>query len=338
MSGEYPYKRINFIRETKPTENAQADDGISIKQFYEQVVNCQEETLNHTEHNQLSRNSSPDKTVCLPKTNWYFKSKTKKQIEAAYLQAAEENNLEVVRHYIALGFNIDVLDAYKWSSLMIAIYASNIQIVEYLLQHRCNVSVHDKAGNNAIKLAFKKYDKRIIDMLIKYTVKTEDDKTTSQQEQLQVHTVDGGQSVTKYCISCDTSYDDQSSHLTSIVHLLNEYEMNPDLKSKILGYKLDESNRGFQLLIKNGWSVNSGIGANEDGRMNPVKAVQKLDRLGFGSDLVTKPSSASTRIKRLSLLKPNDHHIDTYTSAKDIEKKHQKERQFERRMRRYFDS
>ncbi|KAL2653453.1 hypothetical protein R1flu_021581 [Riccia fluitans] len=47
---------------------------------------------------------------------------------------------------------------------------------------------------------------------------------------------------------------------------------------------LSEANIGFKLLKKSGWKEGSGLGASEQGRLNPVEAEQKLDRRGIGAE------------------------------------------------------
>jgi ankyrin repeat protein len=327
MSGSYPYKQINFIKESTTYWTNAELDGNSIKQFYEELVE-NEQNANASVQEQVATQQKAIEVIKLPPRD-FFKSKTVKQIEAEYLKAAETNDVEVIQNYIESGFNINAVDAYKWSALMIAIYAINLEVVEILLHNKCDLTVQDSAGNNAIKLAFKKYDKRVIDLLLKYAVKTEKDDSKQHEPQTSVTTTT---SAPQHCTHCNVAYDVHSNHMSSIVHLVNEYEKNPDFKCKILSYKLDETNKGFQMLIKNGWSANSGLGVNEDGRMNPVKAVQKLDRLGFGSQQSEK---ATKSVKFFQPLKPNESHVK---SIKDIKKNNDKERRFERQMRRYFDS
>jgi len=62
--------------------------------------------------------------------------------------------------------------------------------------------------------------------------------------------------------------------------------------------KLSESNIGFQLLKKSGWNEGTGLGATEQGRLNPVEPQLKQDRLGIGAELKTKKRVKSSYEER----------------------------------------
>ncbi|XP_062159769.1 eukaryotic translation initiation factor 4G-like isoform X2 [Alnus glutinosa] len=47
---------------------------------------------------------------------------------------------------------------------------------------------------------------------------------------------------------------------------------------------IDSSNIGFQLLKKNGWKEGTGLGASEQGRLEPVQTYLKNNRRGLGAD------------------------------------------------------
>ncbi|KAG0610630.1 hypothetical protein M758_7G079700 [Ceratodon purpureus] len=51
---------------------------------------------------------------------------------------------------------------------------------------------------------------------------------------------------------------------------------------------LSESNIGFQLLKKSGWKEGTGLGATEQGRLDPVKTHFQPDRRGIGADVKKK--------------------------------------------------
>lgn len=43
------------------------------------------------------------------------------------------------------------------------------------------------------------------------------------------------------------------------------------------------SNPGYKLLVKEGWDERSGLGRNEDGRVSPVKLVERTGKAGVGA-------------------------------------------------------
>ncbi|GAB2284977.1 hypothetical protein Dimus_019432 [Dionaea muscipula] len=53
---------------------------------------------------------------------------------------------------------------------------------------------------------------------------------------------------------------------------------------------IDSSNIGFQLLKKHGWKEGTGLGAYEQGRLEPVEACVKKNKRGLGAVEVKKNS------------------------------------------------
>ncbi|GAB2233572.1 hypothetical protein Droror1_Dr00002798 [Drosera rotundifolia] len=53
---------------------------------------------------------------------------------------------------------------------------------------------------------------------------------------------------------------------------------------------IDSSNIGFQLLKKHGWKEGTGLGASEQGRLEPVEAYVKKNKHGLGVDKGKKKS------------------------------------------------
>ncbi|XP_059452896.1 uncharacterized protein LOC132183583 isoform X5 [Corylus avellana] len=51
---------------------------------------------------------------------------------------------------------------------------------------------------------------------------------------------------------------------------------------------IDSSNIGFQLLKKHGWKEGTGLGASEQGRLEPVQSFLKNNKRGLGADKVKK--------------------------------------------------
>ncbi|KAG0566743.1 hypothetical protein KC19_7G084500 [Ceratodon purpureus] len=61
---------------------------------------------------------------------------------------------------------------------------------------------------------------------------------------------------------------------------------------------LSESNIGFQLLKKSGWKEGTGLGATEQGRLDPVKTHFQPDRRGIGADVKKKKVILSSEERR----------------------------------------
>eukprot|EP00250_Pteridium_aquilinum_P005218 c15350_g1_i1 orf=91-363(+) len=58
---------------------------------------------------------------------------------------------------------------------------------------------------------------------------------------------------------------------------------------------LTPSNVGFQLLQKSGWKEGSGLGAAEQGRLEPVDVFIKNDKRGIGAKSVNQKANTTLR-------------------------------------------
>ncbi len=88
-----------------------------------------------------------------------------------------------------------------------------------------------------------------------------------------------------YCPTCEDTYQEPlHAHLRSVPHQLSEnFKSATPLPPK--SYHLNESNKGFQML-KGGqlgeWNEDVGLGASNQGRLDPLKTQLKSDRKGVG--------------------------------------------------------
>ena len=110
-----------------------------------------------------------------------------------------------------------------------------------------------------------------------------------------------------YCDLCKINYSD-SSHLTSIGHQSLIFSKT----EKINNFYIGSNNFGYNLLKKSGWDGNSGLGANEQGRVHPVTGVIKKNRFGIG----IKSKHVSSKPKRPPAL--NKKQIKEMKYAEDL--------------------
>jgi len=64
--------------------------------------------------------------------------------------------------------DIDRLDKFGWSALMLAVYYNHIEVSRFLCESGCNVNLTSSQGMNAMRLAQKHQRKRIIELLLDY--------------------------------------------------------------------------------------------------------------------------------------------------------------------------
>ncbi|XP_049876404.1 G patch domain and ankyrin repeat-containing protein 1 homolog [Pectinophora gossypiella] len=166
---------------------------------------------------------------------------------------------------------INAVDDYGWSLLMIACQANSIEVVQELLSRDVNTSIRDKAGNSAQSLVIKNKNLALVDLLLAHKKKKTEIET--QKEEYKVKLKE------EYdCDICNKTYPDKQEHLSSTIHNINASKG----KKIPASYVIPASNRGYQLMLKEGWDRQSGLGPEGSGKLYPIKTVLKKDRKGIG--------------------------------------------------------
>ncbi|ORX54669.1 hypothetical protein BCR36DRAFT_410480 [Piromyces finnis] len=69
-------------------------------------------------------------------------------------------------------------------------------------------------------------------------------------------------------------------HIHGVPHILSNKELENN--GNQAEFHLNGDNVGYQLLVKQGWNEQSGLGSNEDGKLYPVRVNYKHDKKGIG--------------------------------------------------------
>ena len=329
----------------------------SIQQFYNELVS--QETTKPVLCTQVT---SKKKFITHTPLKKSILNKTKKE----FLQAAEKNDLELIKSYLedessdnshTSNFELNSCDDFKWNVLMISVVSFSNEIVNYLLVNHSNhkqfselLYAKDLSGSDAEQLAVKCKNFKALEMIRAAKLKIESGNPITELHEDDEKNEGDNQIDNKqilYCESCKKNFclSDEShiEHVTSIFHQLNENEADCNIRNKLkINYHLKAStNKGYQMLLKSGWNE-TGLGLNEQGRTQPIRAKQKLDRLGIGIREVKKTTNFKKLIK---LQRPQEKQIQSvqssfkvYKNLKDLKKKNEKAKQYERNLRSYFNS
>ena len=157
--------------------------------------------------------------------------------------------------------------------------AGHQNIVELLLRHNADIEPKDKNGRNASDLALINGHKNIYHLIKNYRnynrLENRDQSLISNRDN---EPIDGNEC--KRCDVCDSDFRESDvRHLCSIVHQIH---CTSDHKCHQF-YKISDNNKGFQMMLKNGWNRDLGLGPNGSGMRAPVKTVLKSDRKGLGN-------------------------------------------------------
>ncbi|TDH68071.1 hypothetical protein CCR75_007469 [Bremia lactucae] len=64
---------------------------------------------------------------------------------------------------------------------------------------------------------------------------------------------------------------------------------------------LPEMNRGYHMLKAMGWPGHGGLGPTGDGRVTPVAAIMKMDKVGIGGPSTSKRASSSPHKQQMQI-------------------------------------
>lgn len=93
---------------------------------------------------------------------------------------------------------------------------------------------------------------------------------------------------------------------------------------------ITSSNKGFQLLKKAGWTEGTGLGAYEQGRLEPIEPDVKKNKRGLGAEKKKKKPLPESEESPSEL--QNDNDPQTKKKAKVLSKKLRKMKEQEQRL------
>ncbi|CAF0721241.1 unnamed protein product [Brachionus calyciflorus] len=333
------YKFINF-QKSSDTKNLGSSNDESIKDFYHDLI----KTNQSDQSENMIDLSEPDDLEIIE-----IKNPNELKIDPKdFLKAVNNGDTKIVLDYINNNGDVLVLDSFKWNALMISIAASNNQMVKFLFENIKDKQAinqlllnSDSSGNSAETLAEKFKNTDIINLIKDFRIKNETSETNivDLEEDDEIEILEENEF---FCESCQKSFKfkdkSHNEHLTSIAHLINENMKDTERQKRILAnYHLRGTNKGYQLMLKSGWNE-LGLGANEQGRVMPVKTRIKLDRLGIGIDTKSKPYTRPIRSLKLKSSRSDSQLLKQAKNLKDTLEANKRLQKRERELRRYFDS
>ena len=309
--------------QTKHNDFSTTMSGEEVSKFYEEVVKSVHDPPKVTtrkERNVRKRKEQLKKPDPAPSVDELFK-------------LVQEGKLNELENVLSTGnYDINTKDGFDWSLLMCASCAGHVSIVDYLLDNGAKwMGVTDRRGFDAPTLAEKAGHYDISDKIRTFRPKIvpEDDVVTCRNQE----DIDNF-----YCDICkvDTS-SNYTDHSASTLH-----QFSCQHKPNLLPYSLSITNKGFQMMLANGWNPSTGLGRDGQGRQYPVKTVLKQDRYGLGTHLKRPLRSRVTHFRSgdtNAVKNRRWRYIETKCrTKKDREKLLQKERGWEINMRQYMNS
>ena len=195
------------------------------------------------------------------------------------LRLAQTNDAAALSRMIDQGLNINTKDRYGWSLLMVAACAGAMDAVRMLLTYGARTGFRDARGNTALYLATIKGHREVTEIL----VKANKHRTYNREHEEETDTDSSSSEMVDEEYFCDTCEvlvrkKESLSHKASIIH---QFKVKAGQTRTLYG--IPPSNRGYQLLVGQGWNTEDGLGSEKQGLKFPVKTVLKRDRKGLGA-------------------------------------------------------
>lgn len=278
---------INFVPASNNGNQSEKDDfespggslsGGLAQAIYEEII--AEPSERQFAHHNEQLTEKPPPTQLKPKEH-YFKKSSKVDIKSdslkyrnVFLKYATEGNIEKLNELIAKNIDINVKDNYQWTALMCAAKANNYEAVDYLLRNEADISCKDLNGLTAFDLTSSSSIKKLfLDLERHETLEEDGNEVSTGQDQTEY----SEKSETLYCKVCSMSVADIDEHEKSIPHIMNK----PKLSTGSC-YYIPCTNKGYQLMMRQGWDGNKALGKDSEGSKYPIKTVLKRDRKGLG--------------------------------------------------------
>ena len=255
------------------------------------------------------------------------------EAKKALLFGSQHGDEEMVEKAINSGLcDLNCVDSFHWTALMCACKGGHSNIVKRLLQ--AGASWHDivdKCGRSALDLAQLGGFSDIVLSLLNSGQEFQSEGEDRKRKKLKRHLP------SYWCSECtmDVTEGIRHEHRNSTIHQFSCRHGKGVQSSP--SYMLRHSNVGYQMMLRDGWTEEKGLGAASQGRWYPIKTVLKRDRKGLGAicdpprvthfgpfdDTAVEGSSAAV-IKQMT--------------KKQLMKNHERDRQLEINFRRSFNT
>ena len=332
----------NFVRQnteqiinTVPAKSSHLSslnlNGNEVKTFYESIINDQNLKKDISKHDKVSTEKrkgcssrhSKELTKKSFKTKIYLKDTKKKLFQ--FVNNGDLNNVKLIiknisnsKHFVDI---INSNDTFGWNLIMCASAEGYIEIIKYLCEIGCKYEL-----NKIIEICNKRKQYTVIDYFNELESEYQNEKVVKTKTQAL-------QKVT--CQLCQVEFDKekQKQHETSTIHIFNNEHKPKNC------YGIPQHNKGHQMLLRSGWTHDSGLGPMGDGRKNPVGTYLKQNRKGLGMESTKKRVTHFQSFDEEAVRHKKKEHlcsIKKQVSMKTILKNKNKEKQWEKNLRFYM--
>lgn len=260
---------LGFLKENElkddHLQSVHAAEGTNARQIYESILQLPSSSVKQKPSTKVQRRMRKPRKLPFDEKEFFL--------------AASNNAVDELDRMDIDANNVNLTDAFGWSALMMAVYEGHLDTVKFLIRNGAEKKYADKHGNSAMTLAKKENKLEVVEYL--------EMLNRSEEEVICLSSDDESDTIKMHCGTCSLEYreNDTSTHKASILHRMNDKTNQKTIR----GFGIPESNVGYQILKKQGWSGENGLGSEKDGILFPVKTTIRKPRSGLGTKQTTKP-------------------------------------------------
>lgn len=270
----FRFKRAENDRLSAPTTSTATDiDGSRAKEEYEKILSLPATRQStRLQSQRQSRIHGPPKQIPFDQKKLFA--------------AAVNNDMDTLTAMEFTGGTINQTDEFGWTALMMAACDNNLSAVRFLCENGANVAMKTRKEFSAHDLAESKGHARIVAFLEEHASKSAEIliSSSSDEESAEANDERVRTSGCDVC-GCAVLEKDKKRHMVSTVHRFNETNSHKFTKH----FGIPDSNVGFQMMLRQGWNRENGLGPQHDGALHPVKTVMRKFRSGLGTRQEAKP-------------------------------------------------
>lgn len=257
---------------------------VSERQKYEaKILNVNGEIARKVYEDILKTPSTLTSTMCLrARTTPAVKKNPEKVVqrlpfdEKRFFKAASTNDLTSLQKMDINSSNVNQRDQFGWTALMMAACEGSIDTFRFLHEQGADLNACDKKGNSAKSLAQLKRKTNILDVLEKIG----DERWNANDTSDEIGADEPADDAEFYCDDCDKSIkeSDRIEHFVSTLHRFNQKDSYKFTRR----FGIPDSNVGFQMMLRQGWDREKGLGPEQEGHLYPIKTTIRKPRSGLG--------------------------------------------------------
>ncbi|XP_055312170.1 G patch domain and ankyrin repeat-containing protein 1 homolog [Sitodiplosis mosellana] len=255
--------------------------------------------------------------------------------------AATSNDVSTIERMTLNNRTVNVTDQFGWTALMMAACDGHLATVKVLFNRGAKIDIVNKQLETALDLAEKKNHQSVVNFLNGTQCETiclsSDDEEATIGDAITPKGVENASGARKtmesfFCDICQAEFSqtDRKSHAASTLHRFNR----TDSQKPPRHFGIPETNVGFQMLLQQGWDRKSGLGAERDGVIYPIKTTLRKPRSGLGTQQPNKPKVTHFKPFDSDAIKPTKPPSNrTVSTKRQMRAQEMKDKRKDRRLR-----